>query len=119
LLRCLLLSAIAIVALTLAGSASAAAKPALTGEVYPDSQFKIEMTNGNKKLTTIKAGTYKIKIEDKATIHDFHLKGPGVDMKTSVSGMTDTTWTVTLKPGTYTYMCDPHASTMHGSFTVT
>jgi plastocyanin len=26
---------------------------------------------------------------------------------------------VRLKKGKYTYVCDPHASTMHGSFTVT
>jgi plastocyanin len=29
------------------------------------------------------------------------------------------TWTVTLKAGKYTYVCDPHASFMKGSFTVT
>ena len=27
-------------------------------------------------------------------------------------------WTVTLKPGKYTYWCDPHSSMMHGSFRV-
>jgi plastocyanin len=30
------------------------------------------------------------------------------------------TWTITLKPGTYTYKCDPHAVTgMKGTFQVT
>ncbi|MBA2475537.1 MAG: hypothetical protein H0V40_06240, partial [Actinobacteria bacterium] len=28
------------------------------------------------------------------------------------------TWRVTLKRGTYTYVCDPHASSMKGTFTV-
>ena len=27
-------------------------------------------------------------------------------------------WVVTLKKGTYRYVCDPHASFMKGSFTV-
>jgi plastocyanin len=92
----------------------------LKGEVYPDSQYKIEMTTAaDKKLTTVKAGTYKIKVEDKASIHDFHLSGPGVNKKTSVGGKVETTWTVTLKPGTYTYVCDPHAAQMRGTFKVT
>lgn len=38
---------------------------------------------------------------------------------TSVSGEGTTAWKVTLKKGTYTYVCGPHASIMTGSFTVT
>jgi plastocyanin len=90
----------------------------LKGEVYQS--FKIEMKNSaNRPLTTVKAGTHRIKIEDKASIHNFHLTGPGVDKSTSVSGIGDTIWTVTLKPGKYTYFCDPHGSAMRGSFRVT
>jgi plastocyanin len=33
--------------------------------------------------------------------------------------MGTTIWKLTLKKGTYKYVCDPHASFMHGSFTVT
>jgi plastocyanin len=92
----------------------------LKGEVYGNSMFKIEMTNSaNRDLKTIKAGTYRIKIEDKASIHDFHLVGPGVDKSTSIPGMTQTFWTVKLKRGTYKYFCDPHVSKMRGSFRVT
>jgi plastocyanin len=117
-----LLLPLALVAIALAAVNAAAAKGGgtLKGEVYPDSQFKIEMKNAaGGKLTTLKAGTYKIKIEDKAAIHDFHLTGPGVNKSTSVGGKTETTWTVALKPGTYTYVCDPHASQMRGTFKVT
>jgi plastocyanin len=92
----------------------------LTGEVYPDAQFKIDMeTASGAKLKTVKAGTYKIKVEDKASIHNFHLTGPGVDKKTSVGGKVETSWTVKLKPGRYTYVCDPHAAQMRGTFRVT
>jgi len=44
--------------------------------------------------------------------------GPGVDKKTSVGGQGTSTWKLTLKKGTYKYVCDPHASIMKGSFTV-
>ena len=88
----------------------------LKGEVGPG--FSIEVEKGNKDLKTIKAGTYSIKIQDKSSIHNFHLKGPGVNKSTSVGFVGERIWTVTLKPGKYTYWCDPHSSMMHGSFRV-
>jgi plastocyanin len=117
-----LLLPLALLGIVLVGASAGNAKDSfgLKGEVYGNSLFKIEMKNSaNKKLTTVKAGTYKIKIEDKATIHDFHLIGPGVNKSTSVGGTTETTWTVKLKPGKYTFLCDPHASQMRGTFRVT
>jgi len=90
----------------------------LTGEVGPG--YSIEVKKANKDLKTIKAGTYRIKVEDKASIHNFHLKGPGLNKKTGISFTGETTWTIKLKPGTYTYQCDPHASSgMKGHFKVT
>jgi plastocyanin len=79
----------------------------LTGTVGPG--FTITM---NKK--TVKAGKYVITIHDRASIHDFHLTGPGVNKKTSVPGTGTTKWTVKLKKGTYHFVCDPHHSIMHG-----
>ena len=90
----------------------------LTGEVGPG--FSIEVKKGSRDLKTIKAGTYKIKVEDKSAIHNFHLIGPGLNKKTSVSFKGETTWTIKLKPGRYTYQCDPHhLSGMLGHFRVT
>jgi plastocyanin len=90
----------------------------LTGEVGPG--FTIEVKQAGKDLKTIKAGTYTIKVQDKSSIHDFHLKGPGVNKSTTVPFSGSQTWTITLKAGTYTYQCDPHASRgMKGTFTVT
>ena len=92
--------------------------PTLTGEVGPG--FSIEVKKGSSDLKTIKAGIYKIKVEDKASIHNFHLIGPGLNKKSSVSFKGETTWTIKLKPGRYTYQCDPHASAgMKGHFRVT
>ena len=48
-------------------------------------------------------------MNDRASIHDFHLTGPGVNKVTSVAGTGQTTWTVTLQKGkTYRFMSDPH-----------
>jgi plastocyanin len=91
----------------------------LKGEVYA-SGFKIEMKNrAGANLKRIKAGTYTIKVEDKSTIHDFHLTGPGVNKSTTVGGTGEKFWTVKLRRGTYKFVCDPHAAMMRGSFTVT
>jgi len=90
----------------------------LKGEVGPG--FSIDVEKAGKDLKTIKAGTYKIKVEDKASIHNFHLMGPGINKKTGVPFKGETTWTIKLKPGKYTYQCDPHAASgMKGTFKVT
>jgi plastocyanin len=100
-------------ALALASSTfGAATTNTLTGNVGPG--FTITM---NKK--TVKAGTYVITIHDRATIHDFHLTGPGVAKKTSIPGTGTTKWTVKLKKGTYHFVCDPHRTIMHGVLKVT
>ena len=103
--------------LALASSAFAAASgntktSTLTGTVGPG--FTITM---NKK--TVKAGTYTITIHDLASIHDFHITGPGVNKTTSVTGTGTTKWTVKLKRGTYHFVCDPHHTIMHGVLKVT
>jgi plastocyanin len=101
-----------------AGNAGTAKTTGLVGEVGPG--YTIEVKLNGKDLKTIKAGTYRIKVEDKAAIHDFHLIGKGLDKKTGVSFVGDQTWRVTFKPGKVTYQCDPHASMgMKGSFKVT
>ena len=90
----------------------------LVGEVGPG--MTVEVKKNGKDLKTIKAGTYKIKVEDKATIHNFHLFGPGLNKKTGVAFKGDVKWTIKLKPGRYTYQCDPHhLSGMRGHFRVT
>jgi plastocyanin len=60
-----------------------------------------------------------MEIEDKGSIHNFHLIGVGLNKKTGVSFVGDRTWRVTFKPGKVTYQCDPHAASgMKGSFKV-
>lgn len=103
---------VAVVAVALVAALPAvAATPIFKGTVGPG--FMISMA---KKPT--KPGKIKLVISDKASIHNFHLTGPGVNVKTSVSGTGTKTFIVTLKKGTYKFVCDPHASSMHGSFTI-
>jgi plastocyanin len=113
--RLALVAAVAVAALGL--SATAQAANTLTGTVGPG--FTITLTQGGKKVTALKAGTYVFKIADKSNIHNFHVTGPGVNKSTSVGGTGSSTWTIKLKPGTYKFVCDPHKTIMKGSFKVT
>ena len=113
-----LLLTVAIAALIAVPAYAQSSAVTLKGEVGPG--YSIDVEKAGKDLKTIKAGTYKIKVEDKASIHNFHLSGPGLNKKTGVSFTGETTWTIKLKPGRYTYQCDPHAALgMKGSFKVT
>ncbi len=108
------LLAVLVAALAVPGALAAA--PTLKGTVGPG--FTITLTMNGKKVSKLKAGAYVVVVADRSAIHDFHLTGPGVDKKTSIAGQGTFTWKVTLKKGTYTYVCDPHHQFMHGSFTV-
>ncbi len=89
----------------------------LTATVGPS--FTISLKKGTTKVTRLKAGAYTIVVRDRSNLHNFHLRGPGsVNKKTGVAFVGTRTWTVRLRPGRYTYICDPHATTMRGSFRV-
>ena len=93
-------------------TASGGSVAGVTGTVGPG--FDIS-TSGTDDLT---AGAVTITVDDKSSSHNFHLTGPGVDVKTDVSGEGEESFDVTLEAGEYTFVCDPHASQMKGSFTV-
>jgi plastocyanin len=88
-----------------------AAAPKLTGTVGPG--FTISMA---KKPT--KAGKYTLVVSDKSSFHNFHLIGPGVNVKTSVATKGTKAFAIKLAKGKYRFFCDPHATTMKGSFTI-
>ena len=110
-----LVAALAIVTPTFAGMSATR----LNGSVGPG--FTISLKKGTAKVTTLAPGSYTITVKDKSKIHNFHLKGPGVNKQiTSVAFVGTKTVTVTLKKGKYIYVCDPHAAVpgMKGTFTV-
>ncbi|HEX6714882.1 MAG TPA: plastocyanin/azurin family copper-binding protein [Thermoleophilaceae bacterium] len=105
-----------VAALLAVGSASAASKT-VNGSVGPG--FTISLTKGGKKVTKLKPATYKFKISDKSSHHNFHLSGPGYNKAiTSVGFKGRKSVTIKLRKGTYRFMCDPHSSIMKGSFKV-
>ncbi|MCS7008019.1 MAG: plastocyanin/azurin family copper-binding protein [Gaiellaceae bacterium] len=89
----------------------------LVGTVGPGFTITLRDAQG-ASVTRLDPGTYEIEVRDLSDIHNFHLRGPGVDRATSVEGTGTETWTVTLREGTYTYLCDPHPTSMRGTFTV-
>ena len=111
-----LLSLVAAATLVLSAPVGAAPK-VVNGSVGPG--FTISLKSGGKKVTSLKAGTYRFDVSDRSPIHDFHLSGPGVNkVITAVSFQGRRSVTVKLKRGMYRYVCDPHASFMKGSFRV-
>ena len=85
----------------------------LNGSVGPGFVISLDGTDG------LTAGDYTIVVNDQSSAHNFHLTGPGgVDVATDVSAEGEESLGVTLEAGEYTFVCDPHASSMNGTFTV-
>ena len=98
--------------LVLAASPALGAGPALRGSVGPSDTIRL-VTKPKK------GGLHQLTIRDLADDHNFHLRGPGVNVATSVGATGTKTFRVRLQPGkTYRFVCDPHADEMRGSFTV-
>jgi plastocyanin len=110
--------ALAFAAFATSTALAAPAATKLTGTVGPGFTITLKGPTG-KAVKTLKAGAYTLTVSDKADIHNFRIKGPGVNKATSVSGTGSTTWKLVLKAGKYRYQCDPHATSMKGAFTVT
>lgn len=72
---------------------------------------------GNR-VTKLDPGTYDIEVDDQSDFHTFTLSGPGVNQGTDVEFIGKVNWTVTLKDGTYMYLCAIHPVSLRGSFTV-
>jgi plastocyanin len=90
---------------------------ALTGTTGPG--LTITLKKGAVKVRTLKAGSYRITVNDKSRSHDFVLRGPVRRQITGLAFMGRKAITVTLRKGSYTYLCTPHASVgMKGTFRV-
>jgi hypothetical protein len=103
----------------LPSAAGGADNPVLTATVGTNDAFAISLTDASgARVTHLDPGTYTIVVRDRSGEHNFHLVGPGVNQTTAVEDIVETTWTVTLADGIYTYQCDPHALTMKGRLAV-
>jgi plastocyanin len=91
---------------------SSEAGGALAGTVGPGFEISLATT------APVAPGSYELTVEDLSSAHNFHLTGAGVDVSTEVSAEGTETFTVELEPGTYEFVCDPHASSMNGTLEV-
>lgn len=106
---------VAAVIVALAAPSVAAAR--LYARVGPGTTITLKRADGSL-VTHLSPGTKRITVRDRASNHNFHLTGPGVDRRTGVSFVGRRRWAVTLSPGTYTYVCDVHPTTMRRTFNV-
>jgi hypothetical protein len=84
----------------------------LNGSVGPGFDISLDGTDG------LTPGSYTLVVNDQSDQHNFHLTGPGVDVSTEVGETEEESFDIELQAGEYTFVCDPHASQMNGSFTV-
>lgn len=113
LLAVLLLAA----SLAATGGAAPAQEPKLLGTVGPEFTITLQDAQGTR-VTQLDPGAYEAEIRDRSDFHTFHLSGPGVDERTEVEFTGEVTWRVTLRNGSYTFLCDVHPSAMRGTVTV-
>jgi len=68
-----------------------------------------KVTSAAVSLTpkSVQAGSYHVRVADRARTRNFHLVGPGVNRKTGKAFTGNVTWTVALAAGTYRFGSDP------------
>ena len=106
-----------VAALAVLAGPAAADNQQLQASVGPGFTISLKDASG-AKVTHLDPGTYAIHVVDQSDMHNFDLTGPGVSKSTEVTEVGEQDWTVTFTDGTYRYVCDVHATTMKGSFTV-
>jgi Copper binding proteins, plastocyanin/azurin family len=108
----------------LSGSARGADTPTLTAIVGTNDGFNITLNGPDgKKFERLLPGTYTVVVDDRSTIHNFHLASnddPTVDFRTDLAFVGQKSFTVTFKNNNeYAYACEPHWQVMNGKFLVT
>ncbi|WP_413320181.1 hypothetical protein AA0Z99_05395 [Agrococcus sp. 1P02AA] len=93
----------------------------MVGTAEDPEAYEIELLGADgEPVASLPAGTYSLTFDDRSQLHNFRLSGPGeVDVATDVAGTDDSTIEITLVPGTYTFVCDPHPGSMSGQLEVT
>ncbi len=117
----LVASSVLVIAIaTAAIPAATAATPKLNGTVGPG--FTITLTQGGKSVKSLKAGSYTFAVADKSTAHNFALERTSGKKSTKVLTTVPATGSksvvIKLEKGTYKFVCQPHSSSMVGTFTV-
>jgi hypothetical protein len=121
-MKAALLAAAGLTAASVAALGSHAATGARTLQGVVGPGYSISLKLNGKLVKSLSAGTYRLVVADKATIHDFVIErehgGSFEKTVTSVPFTGTKTITVTLGKGDWAVYCAPHESTMHQDFTV-
>jgi plastocyanin len=81
--------------------------------------YTISLKSGGKNATKLTKGTYSLTVDDKSSMHNFVVEGPGVAKDvTTIGGKGTKTVTLKLRPGKYKFYCRAHESSMFGYVTV-
>ena len=116
-----------VVALSAAGCGGEGTElPKLIGTVGttddPDAyEISLRTEDGEEITTTLPPGEYQLEIDDRSTIHNFHLRARdgGLDVASEIDGTgTETTTIVLPEPGSYIYECDAHPDRMRETFSI-
>lgn len=118
--RTLVLMTLAAVGALIAIAAAPAQSRVVTLRGAVTADAKITLTQNGKKVTRLKAGTYRIVVRDASGDHNFALRKAGGATKqlTTVPFTGTRTATVTLTNGRWEFFCVPHESFMRGSVSV-
>ena len=111
-----LLPAAAVVAVSLPMAASATLiHPQLNAKVTARSISLLD--SKGQRVRLLQQNSYRILVKDSTTGQNFHLVGPGVNLRTKVATTGARAWVVNLRPGTYVYSSDRRAK-LRGTFRV-
>jgi hypothetical protein len=105
--------AISVPAVLLAANAA----EALVAKVGPGFTISLTKADGARVLN-LDPGSYTLNVDDQGDVHSFHLRGPGVDVKTDIEAVGPSSFEVALVDGSYQFFCDLHPDQMRGAFTV-
>ncbi len=112
----LLVPAAAVLAVSLPMTAGGyAIQPQLDAKVSTRSLSLLD--SKGQRVHVLLQNSYRIVVKDSAKTQNFHLVGPGVNLKTKVAATGVRVWVVNLRPGTYVYKSDRSAK-LHGTFRV-
>jgi hypothetical protein len=88
------------------GSFFVAAPPPPAPEVRPLTATVTPSGRVRLSSTSVAAGRYRVTVRDASRRDDFHLRGAGVNKRTSMRGRGTSRWIVVLSPGRYAYGSD-------------
>jgi hypothetical protein len=113
--RPLLTTGVLAAALLPLGASGNPIQPQLNAKV---SARTISLTDAKgQRVRTLLQNSYRIVVRDSSKAQNFHLVGPGVNLKTARSATGTRTWVVNLRPGSYVYRSD-RSPKLRGRFTV-